>query len=103
MASKPVYKLSAEWRERIRSGVILDRLQQHAIGQLEMTPTQIRAAEILLRKVIPDLQAVQHSGEVTHSVRAVELQDDQLAAIAAGSRSGTAEAAPGPQEPARIH
>lgn len=101
--SKPVYKLSAEWRERIKSGVILDRLQRHCIGELEMTPTQIRAAEILLRKVIPDLQAVQHSGEVTHSVRAAELQDDQLAAIAAGSRAGVAAQAQGEAEPPRVH
>lgn len=32
-----------------------------------MTPTQVRAAEILLRKVLPDQASVEHSGEVQHS------------------------------------
>jgi hypothetical protein len=42
-------------RERIRAGVIIDRFQKHFMGELELTPTQIRVGEILLRKVIPDL------------------------------------------------
>jgi hypothetical protein len=42
-------------RERIRAGVIIDRFQKHFMGELELTLTQIRVGEILLRKVIPDL------------------------------------------------
>jgi hypothetical protein len=42
-------------RERIRAGVIIDRFQKHFMGKLELTPTQIRVGEVLLRKVIPDL------------------------------------------------
>lgn len=34
-----------------------------------MTPSQVRAAEILLRKLVPDLTAVTHSGEVEHQVK----------------------------------
>ena len=29
-----------------------------------MSPTQVNAANILLRKVMPDLAAIEHSGEV---------------------------------------
>jgi hypothetical protein len=32
----------------------------------EMSATQVRAAEILLKKVVPDLSSVEHSGEVAH-------------------------------------
>jgi hypothetical protein len=35
--------------------VIIDRFQKHFMGELDLTPTQIRVGEILLRKVIPDL------------------------------------------------
>lgn len=53
-------------RERIRVGVLVRRLQNHALGQLEMTPTQIKAAEIVLRKAVPDMRATEHSGTVNH-------------------------------------
>ena len=41
---------------------------KHVNGELELSRTQIRAAEIPLKKALPDLQAVQHSGEVTDMV-----------------------------------
>jgi hypothetical protein len=47
----------------------------------------------LLRKKLPDLAAVAHSGELTLKP-ASELSDNELAGIIAGSRKGTAE----PQE-----
>jgi hypothetical protein len=34
-------------RERIQVGVLVTRLENHALGVLEMTPSQIRATEIL--------------------------------------------------------
>lgn len=51
-------------RAKIRVGVILDRVQKHLLGQIELSPTQMQAAQVLLRKVIPDLSAVEHSGSV---------------------------------------
>ena len=35
--------------------MIIDRFQKHFMGELDLTPTQIRVGEVLLRKVIPDL------------------------------------------------
>jgi hypothetical protein len=52
---KPSEFHSEVTRERIRAGVIIDRFQKHFMGELELTPTQIRVGEVLLRKVIPDL------------------------------------------------
>jgi len=42
-------------REKIKSTQILNRLQNHVIGKNEMSATQVRAAEILLKKTLPDL------------------------------------------------
>ena len=53
-------------RRRIRATQLMRRLAKHALGKLEMSATQIKAAEILLRKVVPDLKAVEHTGTVNH-------------------------------------
>lgn len=45
-------------RDRVRVGVLLDRLMKHAVGKIEMSKTQIAAAHILLKKTLPDLSAV---------------------------------------------
>jgi uncharacterized protein YjiS (DUF1127 family) len=55
-------KLGDNWRERIRTSMLLNRLQDHAFGDVELTQSQIKAIEILLRKTAPDLAATQISG-----------------------------------------
>ncbi len=59
MAARKVRKnLDSEWRERIQAGNLLNRLMKNAMSEEEiMTAGQIRSAEILLKKVIPDLSA----------------------------------------------
>ena len=51
-------------RERIQTALLVNRLSDHAFGKVDMTQTQMRAAEILLNKTLPNLSAVEHSGEV---------------------------------------
>lgn len=46
-------------REKIRTGVIIDRLHKCVTGQIEMTAVQVNAARVLLNKTLPDLQAVE--------------------------------------------
>lgn len=59
-------------RNLIRANRLVVRLQQFALGRkfqgqpVNMSPSQVRAAEVLLRKLVPDLSAVDHTGEVTH-------------------------------------
>lgn len=53
-------------RERIRAGMIMTRLQKHVAGEIEMQPTQINAARILLGKVLPDLKFEEQGGKVEH-------------------------------------
>lgn len=56
-------RLSDNWREKIKIGVIIDRMMKHVDGEVEMTNSQIKAAEILLRKVAPDLARTELTGE----------------------------------------
>lgn len=51
-----------ECRRLIKGKEIIGRLCRHALAKEEMTATQIRAAEVLLRKCLPDLQAVEITG-----------------------------------------
>lgn len=57
-----------EMRRRIKATLILKKLEEHALGECEMSATQVRAAETLLRKTMPDLQSIQHSGDADNPV-----------------------------------
>lgn len=75
-ATKRNAMLITEAREKIKTTQLVNRLQDHGLGKIEMSPTQVKAVEILLRKRIPDLAAVQHSGELT-----VNSHEQALAAL----------------------
>lgn len=62
-ARKNKTTLSDTWKERIKSGVILDRLQKHIEGKLELSNTQVAAAKIMLSKVVPDLARSELTGK----------------------------------------
>lgn len=49
-------------RKKIQVTKIIQRLQSCLDGEADMSPQQIRAAEILLRKALPDLAATQITG-----------------------------------------
>ena len=52
----------AEWRERIKTGIAIDTLNQAIEGKIEMTTARMKAIEIALRKTLPDLSSVELSG-----------------------------------------
>jgi hypothetical protein len=56
-----------ETRARIQVGNIIGYLQSHIEGLKELSATQLKACEILLRKALPDLTSVEVSGEITTS------------------------------------
>ena len=60
--------LIEEARQKISTTQLIRRLEKHALGTLELAPTQVRAIEILLRKVIPDLAMTEIIGEIQHNV-----------------------------------
>ena len=42
---------------------LINRLTAHAAGEVELSATQVRAIEILLRKALPDLSNMTVDGE----------------------------------------
>ena len=66
-------KLDDKWKEKIKAGVILDRLMKHVDGALDMSTTQINAAKILLNKVYPDLKAHEIDGAIEHRIKSIEV------------------------------
>lgn len=59
---KAGYVHNAKARESIRLGMLLSKLEAIALGE-EASSQQVTAALGLLKKVMPDLQAIQHTGE----------------------------------------
>lgn len=57
--------LIEEARKKIQTTQLTKRLQEHALGKLKkpMDATQIQAANILLKKSVPDLQSIAMSGD----------------------------------------
>ena len=60
-------------RERIKVGRTLDKLQACVDGTEKMRPEQIKAADILLKKVMPDLKAVEHTGDARPALTREQL------------------------------
>ena len=56
-------------QDKIRSSIdaqaIVKRLQDHCLGKIKMTATQVRAGEIVARKVLADLTAQTITAEAT--------------------------------------
>jgi len=47
-----------EVRAKIQASQLCNRLHDHAFDKIELSPTQLKAIEILLRKAMPDLANV---------------------------------------------
>ena len=50
-------------RDKIQTGLLIEKLQKCALDGIELTSQQMKAIEILLKKSIPDLSAVELSGD----------------------------------------
>lgn len=55
-----------ETRAKIQTSQLINRLTDHALGEVKLESTQVKSIEILLRKTLPDLSAVEMSGEMNH-------------------------------------
>ena len=53
-------------RAKIKAGNIINRLNKLIAGEIEMPPHAVTAALSLLRKSLPDLTSVDHSGDITN-------------------------------------
>ena len=65
MAGRPINKLHQDdVRKKIQVSQLLNVLQNHALGLTEdLSPTRMKAIEILLRKSMPDMASVTISGD----------------------------------------
>ena len=65
MAGRPINKLHQDdVRKKIQVSQLLNVLQNHALGETEeLSPTRMKAIEILLRKSMPDMASVTISGD----------------------------------------
>lgn len=59
---KPGFRMSDEHRVKIQNSNILNALVEHVEGRRDMTSSQVTAGIALLKKVLPDLQSIEHSG-----------------------------------------
>ena len=63
MAARTNKRLHEEQtKRRIQASQLLNRLECYAKGEIEMTQGQVLAAKIVIGKSIPDLKAIEHSG-----------------------------------------
>ena len=58
MAARKTTKLSSDWKTRIQVSMLINRLQDHANGKVDLKPTQVEAIKVLLKKTAPDLSSV---------------------------------------------
>jgi hypothetical protein len=60
-------------RAKIQASQLVNRLTAHALGKADMPASAVTAGLGLLKKILPDLAAVQHTGEdggpIEHRVR----------------------------------
>ena len=58
MAARKTKHLSDEWRKKIQTSMLINRLSNFVNGEIELTPAQVTAALGLLKKSLPDLSSV---------------------------------------------
>lgn len=73
-------RVAEETKQKIQASRIVNKLQQFVMGEVEMEGAQVRAAEILLNKVIPNVTANEMT--VTNELK-ITATDDALKTIQA--------------------
>jgi hypothetical protein len=79
-ATKRNAMLIEEARKKIQTTQLINRLQKHVDGEVELTATQVSAANILLKKSVPDLASVQLTGDEDNPVHLVTGAKESLGA-----------------------
>lgn len=103
MAARKKAWTPSKVRERIRTSMLLRRLNDHVLGKVEMTPSQVQAATYLISQSIgKPAQAIEHSGSIRHQ-HAREMSEAELEHIAAGGSAGAAESTEGATLVTAVH
>ena len=63
-----------ETRAKIQASQLINRLQSHVFEDVEISATQMKAIEILLRKSLPDLTSVTIDGDLEVALKPLVRQ-----------------------------
>ena len=66
-ARKDRIQIDENTRKKIQASQLINSLQNHVLNDTEMTPTQVKAAETLLDRILPKMKQVEMVGEIEHS------------------------------------
>ena len=82
-------------RASIKTQEILNQLQNHCLGLVKMTNTQVRAGEIILRKILADLTATTVTDDTSTALPLLQI----VRSNATQERSGppSSKVQPGPE------
>ena len=80
-------------RRKIQASQIINRLQKHIDGEIELTPSQVSAAKILLDKSVSNApteidQTTELSGTVEHTIRPQLTKEEWMIAHGLGTAAG---------------
>lgn len=70
------FTMSNEHRDKIKNSNLLNRLLEHALGNIEMTATQCTVGLALLKKIMPDLQSLEVGGQGGGPIEVKIIGDD---------------------------
>lgn len=74
-------RTQSRWRSIIKTEEILKRVQGCALGTQKMTSVELRASEIILRKVAPDLTSTQLTADAEAGLPVLKIiRNDSAAA-----------------------
>jgi len=81
------FTMSEAHRVKIQKSNILTALIQHSEGKREMSATQVTAGLGLLKKCLPDLSAIEHTGANGGPIEVRASKEQRDAAVSAALRS----------------
>ena len=92
-------------RETIKTTALMNRLTNHVLGKVKMESSQVAAANIVLRKALPDLQASEITNKGDSTAQTIinilkGIDDAKARETAAGVEISDSKAKP---DPAAIH
>jgi hypothetical protein len=71
MAARINKRHSDEIRAKIQASLLVNRLHDCAMGDIELTSVQVKSIEALLDRSVPKLSQIQHIGDEENPVKLV--------------------------------
>lgn len=82
-------------RKKIQATQLVNRLNAHIMGEIELTQSQVRSIEILLKKCLPDLQSIEQNIQGEQAVYLVSDEpmtaDEWIKQYSVDTANGAAE------------